>query len=671
MTDTKMADAQRVIKLKQSLTDADQSTRFVAALELAKQGDTESIPALIEGFQADNIITRLYQAGQLLITLGDASVPALTAALTAAHETVRVDAAYALWKIDPKRIQECLSIALAALRNWNPSLPMEEQARGPVIDAVFFLGEMGTTATGVIPVLAELLRRRVRLEEPLAWHEDMRVILACLMTQIADPPSVAVAPLIEALKADDESLRWGAARALGELGQTASAAIPALTDVLTNEHEFETIRVEAAYSLAVMGDPLQETLPAITQALKSDDWWVRSFMLRLLGAMGATGEEQANAEGLFWFDRLFFPFRPVRRINDSGKLIVPHLLKALVDDNYNIRRNAAFALSLVGAKATDAIPALIAAMRTLDVGPVAAEAIAKVGESAIPALVTMLTEKDVLLHNHVAYALQLMDTPEAQEALNQIKAKGIKPLQPAHHHFFLQYPVAFDDKKKAAFEALFAETIARGMGSEVIYTLPYPKHEFLRYLVEYKGLFMHGTDRPDIEVLRPKSQSTSTSESGRVHGIYADKDHLRPLYFAVINRRRCPSLNNGFFDLHEDGTPVTHEEEAVLDRRYYKLAINTTSLPRNPWRNGVVYALPPDTFEFWEEWTSRVPVQPILRLAVTPEDLPLKEDVGGDDEYMFSYGHWIEVEKDAFPFLKDVRSTPFHTVGQPPWLRQA
>lgn len=669
MTDTKILDTQRVIKLKQALTAADQSARFVVALELAKQGDPESIPALIEGFQTDNFITRLYQAAQSLTNLRDVAVPALTAALTAEHETVRVDAAYALWKIDPKRSQELLPIALDALRNWNPALPMEEQARGPVLDAAIFLGEMGTAANGAIPVLAELLRRRVRLEEPLAWHEDLRVGLAYLMTQITDSPSAVAAPLIEALQANDESLRWGAARVLGEVGQSAAAAIPALTNLLTNEHEFETIRVEAAYSLAVMGDPLRETLPAITQALKSADWWVRAFMTRLLGAMGAT-EEPVNAEQMFWLNRLFFPFHAVRRINDPGQLVVPHLLTALVDDDYNVRRNAAFALSLIGAKATDAIPALIATMRTPDVGPIAAEAIAKIGEAAIPALVTMLDEKDELLHNHAAYALQLIDTPEAHEALHQAKAKGIKPLQPAYHHFFLQCPVAFDDQKKAAFEALFAETIARGIGSAVIYTLPYPKHEFLRYLVEYKGLFMHGTEHLDIEVLHPRSQSTSDNETGRVYGIYADKDHLRPLYFAVINRRRCPSLNNGFFDLHEDGTPVTNEEEALLDRRYYRLAINITSLPRDPWRNGVVYALPPDTFEFWEEWTSRVPVQPILRLAVTPEDLPLKEDVWGDDERMCSYG-WVDVGKDPFPFLKDVRSTPFHTVGQPPWLRQA
>ena len=669
MAEIKAPDTQRIAALKQSLKDADQSVRFVAALELAKLGDMDSIPALIEGFQADGFITRLFQAGQALTTLGQAAVPALAKALTADQETVRVAAAYTLWKIDPACAQDLLPTALEALHNWNPDLNIENQVCTALIDAAIFLGDMGSAARAAMPILAEMLRTSVYREEPLAWHEDMRVLLALLITQIADPPEQAVAALREALQAEDESLRWGAARALGELGQVASEAIPALTALLTNEQEFETIRVEAAYSLAVMGDPLHETLPALTQAFESKDWWIRAYMIRILGEMGAPVENKTDREAGFWLDLIFNAERTVRRIAQPDTYIVPILKQALLDSDYNVRRNAAYALSLIGIEAGGAIPALIEAMRSPDVGPIAAEAVAKVGEPAIPALTLTLDKKDELLQRHVAYALQLIETPAAQAVFNQAQANGIKPLQPAPHHFYMQCPVSFETNKKAAFEALYEETVAREVGSEVSYTLPYPKHEFLRYLVEYKGLFMHGTDRPDLEVLQPQSDSTSTEESGRVHGIYADKGYMRPLYFAVVHRRRCPALHNGFFDLREDGT-ITHDEDQGFDRRYYKLAIDITSLRRDPWRNGTVYALPPDTFEFWEEWTSRVPVRPVLRLAVTPDDLPLKEDVWGTDYRMFSQGNWVSLGKDAFPFLKDIRTTPFHTVGQPPWLRQ-
>ncbi|MEM7466059.1 MAG: hypothetical protein AAF387_04170, partial [Pseudomonadota bacterium] len=134
-----------------------------------------------------------------------------------------------------------------------------------------------------------------------------------------------------------------------------------------------------------------------------------------------------------------------------------------------------------------------------------------------------------------------------------------------------------------------------------------------------------------------------------------------------IHRGRCFGLHNGFFDLREDGT-LADKEDQGLDRRYYKLTIGITGLRRDPWRNGTVYALPPESFEYWEEWTSRTPVRPILRLAVTPEDLPLKADLWGTEYRMFAYGSWVNPHKDPFPFLKDVRSTPFHPTGRPPWL---
>ncbi len=92
MTASNAPGGTQTATLKQSLSHADQSIRFIAALELAKLGDADSIPALIEGFQADGFITRLYQAGRTLATLGDAAVPALTDALTAANETVCVGA---------------------------------------------------------------------------------------------------------------------------------------------------------------------------------------------------------------------------------------------------------------------------------------------------------------------------------------------------------------------------------------------------------------------------------------------------------------------------------------------------------------------------------------------------------------------------------------------------
>lgn len=127
------------------------------------------------------------------------------------------------------------------------------------------------------------------------------------------------------------------------------------------------------------------------------------------------------------------------------------------------------------------------------------------------------------------------------------------------------------------------------------------------------------------------------------------------LNFAVIDGRRAFGQNNGFFDLTVDGQQAEQEDQG-FDRRYYKLAIGVNGLRRDPWRNGMIYILPPNTFVYQCEWTSRAPVPPLMRLAVTPDDLPLRADVWGADWRPFDGDNWVKPD-EPFPFLKDVRTT--------------
>jgi hypothetical protein len=308
---------------------------------------------------------------------------------------------------------------------------------------------------------------------------------------------------------------------------------------------------------------------------------------------------------------------------------------------------------------------LIEALRVPDTGPVAAEALAKVGDAAIRALTDALAERDEVVRRHAAYALKLIGAAAALDAVDAAeRERPIDHLKPAPHHFYVQAPVVWDDAKVAAFEALYQATLAQGVGSEVAYTLPYPKHEFLRYCVEHKGLLLHGSTRTDLDILKPLRWSTDGADHGNVSGVYADKDYIRPIYFGVVNRKRCFGLNNGFFDLTEDGQ-VSQDESQGFDRRFYRLTVGVNGLRRDPWQNAMVYILPPDTFEFWNEWTSRVPVRPLMKLAVAPEDLPLRDQVWGAN-WRQRGDLWVTLE-DEFPFLKDVRGTPIRPNGRPPW----
>jgi hypothetical protein len=79
-------------------------------------------------------------------------------------------------------------------------------------------------------------------------------------------------------------------------------------------------------------------------------------------------------------------------------------------------------------------------------------------------------------------------------------------------------------------------------------------------------------------------------------------------------------------------------------------------LPREPWRSGCIYVLPEESFDYRKEWTSRVPVRPLMRLPVEPDDLPLRDQVWGADG---RYPVAVRVRPDQpFPFLADAQGTP-------------
>jgi hypothetical protein len=226
--------------------------------------------------------------------------------------------------------------------------------------------------------------------------------------------------------------------------------------------------------------------------------------------------------------------------------------------------------------------------------------------------------------------------------------------------------IVLDDAKRTAFEALYQETLVKGPVSTVDYRLPYPKHEFLRYLVEHRGVLVHGSRHDDLDILKPLRWSTDGADSGNVSGVYDDKDWIRPIYFGVVNRKRCFGLINGFFDQTADGE-ITLAEDAGYDRRFYRLTVGVTGLPRSPWQNAMIYILPPDTFEFWNEWTSRSPVVPLMKLPVVPDDLPLRDEVWGAN-WRTGRASWV-MPDEPFPFLKDVLATPIRSSDVPPWIR--
>lgn len=646
---TTTVDPTPIARLQEALQSSDAALRFNAGLDLVKQGDMTGIPALIEALAHESGSVRLFHAGQALIKLGEPAIPALEEALRADNPLVRIAAACILYQIEPTRFDELLPFLNEALQSG------EDEVIG---DALQFLSQAEREdRQAVVPALLDALHSTKPADDPEGWAADQRAPVAVILAKIGEPREQIIAALIDALQGEIPAVRWGAACALAELGVPAKVAIDALAVTVRNETEIETIRVEAAYALAVIGDPKQDTLPVLLTALTSKEWWVRAFATRILGQLAAAPTEEPAGDLFDPITRALFGMRGLPHLADPPAALVDALIEAVGDVEFNVRRNAVAALARLGQQATAAIPILTEALHQPDIGPIAAEALAQIGSDERAAqLQDALRNVDATVSPPAAYASKLLGiAPDGDHAA---------ALEPAPHHFYCQVKVTLDAQKIDAFESLYQTTLARGQGETVHYDLPHPKHEFLRYLVEQKGLFLHGSGKLDIDVLKPFRYGMDAADHGNVSGVYADRDPIRPIYFAVVNGKRSFGQTNGYFNLTAEGEHST-KGDLPCNERFYKLAIGVNGLRRSFWRAGMLYILPPDTFEYWQEWTSRVPVPPLMRLPVTADDLPLREQVWGSDWRRLDL-NWVD-PREPYPFLQDVQAHPILPAGRPLW----
>lgn len=196
--------------------------------------------------------------------------------------------------------------------------------------------------------------------------------------------------------------------------------------------------------------------------------------------------------------------------------------------------------------------------------------------------------------------------------------------------------LVLDDEKEAAFASLVDEIVTAGNGRLLEYDLPYPKHEFLQYAAMQEQFIFHGSVKPDIDLFRTRRTSMELNDKsgrGNVQGIYGTHDGLWPMFFAIVDREKIDgSIRNGFSTFwNEDGDKI----------RVYHFSINRTWLDKAPWRSGTLYFLPRETFRRMpvssqggesNEWVSEVPVRPLARLTIDPEDFPFLDQIGGHDD---------------------------------------
>jgi hypothetical protein len=187
--------------------------------------------------------------------------------------------------------------------------------------------------------------------------------------------------------------------------------------------------------------------------------------------------------------------------------------------------------------------------------------------------------------------------------------------------------LSLNEEKTRAFDAMLASALARN--GVIEYDAPYPKHEFLSYMVKYKKLLLHGSNNPNIKYMIPVRMLREADKTrfDNLDAVYATGDGIWPIFYAVANRK-CPHFS-------VRTTCFRAADETGRERTHYYFSIDREMLKGQPWVDATIYLLPSDTFrqlrntlgEPLEEWASDESVSVLAKLPVTPADFPFLDAV--------------------------------------------
>jgi HEAT repeat protein/lysophospholipase L1-like esterase len=208
--------------------------------------------------------------------------------------------------------------------------------------------------------------------------------------------------LLESLGDPDPARRADAARALGQVGGSSGAALPALAARLGDPDD--TVRAAAAWALGRLGARPGVDLPALAARLADTSPSVRAAAAWAIGRLGAGAKGVAPE----LVARLSDPDADVRRravealerVHPNAATCLPEVVALLGEGRNPGRAEAARVVGFMGASAASAAPALATALHAsdLDVRREAVAALGKIGpgaEPAVPALIEAMSDPEL------------------------------------------------------------------------------------------------------------------------------------------------------------------------------------------------------------------------------------------------------------------------------------
>lgn len=198
--------------------------------------------------------------------------------------------------------------------------------------------------------------------------------------------------------------------------------------------------------------------------------------------------------------------------------------------------------------------------------------------------------------------------------------------------------------EQAMCDALLAQALADGPARPMDYSLSVPKWQFLCHISERHEIALHGSNQADIQRFEPR-QASDLNAFGAQRAIYAASDGIWPMYFAIVDRKRVPTLINACVRWRLPGDASGASAGPV-----YLFSVSKVALPQWPYVTGTVYLLPRATFQaepsfpfgaveaFTAQLASPQAVTPLAKLTISPEDFPfLTQMLGHDDARLADY----------------------------------
>jgi HEAT repeat protein len=281
------------------------------------------------------------------------------------------------------------------------------------------LGQLGRRAAAAAPLLIQSLSDS---------EEHVRSDAAHALGRIRPATKDAVLALARTLGEDAEAeVRYEAARALRKIGPGAKAAVPALVLALGRALEKDkdgNVRYEAVQALGKIGPEAEAAVPALIRLLDKDDW--QEYALEALAGIGPGAKAAVpailpfleNGEGYHGWLRLCAVVA-LGKIGPEARPAVPALAKLLErnaggvgygGDSAAMRpfdappEDIVAALGSIGPDAKAAVPAMVAVLGGY-YGHETAEALARIGPAAAPALLGAMRHKEMPIRFRAAWTL--------------------------------------------------------------------------------------------------------------------------------------------------------------------------------------------------------------------------------------------------------------------------